>query len=88
MKSGYSGDDGPRYVTPSKVILREQKSKMEIENDNSDKLQNIYDKHDLLWGDEYLNHKKEGNVIRDLINNAIIQDYDLYEKTVQYILEK
>ena len=75
-------------MIPSKAIVREQKQKMEIENEINEKSQNIYNKYDIFWGDEYLNHKKEGAELKEIIYGGVIQDFDLYEKTIQHILDK
>lgn len=66
IRAGYSGDDTPRYVVPSKCMtLLDKNDDMEIEGQQQ--------KHsDILFGDEYLNVKKDRAAIKDIISAGVV----------------
>lgn len=94
LRAGYSGDDTPRYVLPSKCMMRDKSSinlKMEIEEQpiETEEPSKGYSSSELFFGDEYLNVKKDNAVVRELVSpGGQIADYELLEQGMHHIFNR
>ena len=66
----------------------EQSSKDNKDSKESKQQENLYNNKEVLFGDEFINARREGTQLKDLVSQGCIIDFDLYEKCLQDIFQR